>query len=112
MGMSDVPVLRSDCAGLYHNTCRLSDRQPNSRLTGHTKQNPARKEAAQEAAGGLGQMINHIRKGQHNRNDSRTIRLTFVLRWSGRAHKAAEKPDDEQGDQDGNQERKCHRGKY
>ena len=41
-----------------------------------------------------------------------TLRLPLFLRRSGGSHKAAEKPDDEQGEQDGNQERKCHRSKY
>ena len=41
-----------------------------------------------------------------------TLRLPLFLRRSGGTHKAAEKPDDEQGEQNGNQERKCHRSKY
>jgi hypothetical protein len=33
--MGDIPVLQPYRSGLYHNTCRLSDRQPDSRLIEH-----------------------------------------------------------------------------
>src|SRR4030042_6396538 len=42
----------------------------------------------------------------------RTVRLTSFLMYSGGLNKAEEKPDNKQGDQDGKQEGKCHRGKY
>ncbi len=37
--MGDVPVLQSDCAGLYHHICRISVRQPINRITGYVNMN-------------------------------------------------------------------------